>query len=1023
MFQIGKCSTRLMSFGRRGTARVLLGFIAIAVLRSLAMSQTAQPAVPADVQATAQSSGGQTSNSANAQQVNLYVNTKEVSFDLVVRDKKGRPVLDLTPGEIAVTDDGAPVTLENLQAVTGKQGGGHLVTLVFDRPAPAAGVVQMVDPFKRTARETASRILKMMPEDDFSFSVLTVESRLRLEQGFTTDRKAIEKAVDAVTQPLTVENSSVSEMEKQLIILARTGAGPTQVTPSVMDRQLAQVLYSALDNSVKIQTDQHLRPFQACLLALVQSQQQLKRRKAIIYFTSGSRGQLDSRATDAMKSIVEVANQAGVSIYVIDMDSLDRVGREMSAAQRQQDWNLDMQGLAQQFGQEMTASISTSTAGQTLNSLITDDMSHFKVETVRQEDKNEFQKLAEATGGDYIVTADGINKPLKQMVENLTTYYEASYVPPIREYDGKFRAIGVKVLRKGLQIHSQTGYVALPAGFAVGAAPQPFEIPLLKILTETQLPKDLPFRAGILHMGNLPEGNVNALAIEVPLSNVEIRQDSSTNLYSLHLSIIGQIRDKSGAIIEHFSEDIPRRGYLKEVESAKLGSIVMQRHFIAPPGEYFLEAAVEDRNSGKAGAERVSFEITNVSTLPALSEIVLVDKMELSQASDDPLEPLRYGENRVVPNITGELPPGSRDISMFVIAHSDPRAAEAATVSFQVFKNGQPLGEAVPAPRQSNGSEYSSYLSRFSIKAAQSGTYQVKAFLRQGEKTTEGETSFTLTGIPPSNQIAEALVDPSSEKLPVAAGVPSITFPKNDVQPPAPEEIQSMLANATKFATDYSASLPNFLCEQVTNRFVDARGNGNWRQIGKLVEMLTYLNHEEKRSLLEYDQNGTASHDEKDTADLGAQSFGEFGGALKSVFLASSKADFRWKGTGLLGDVTVMVFDYRVARKDSAFALTAGLRSVPVGFHGQVFIDTATRGVRRITQVVDDVPDKYPIRAASVSVDYDYVILNDHEYLMPVTAQVNTWAGNRSYLNQIEYRNFHRFGSTAKIITSPKTDQ
>lgn len=1023
MLEVGKCRARLMNFRCWSATRALPGLFAMAALGSLAMGQAALPAAPTDAQATAQVSGGHTQSPLNAQPVNVYVNTKEVSFDLVVRDKKGRPVLDLKPGEIAVTDDGEAVTLDNLQAVTGKRGGDHLVTLVFDRPAPAAGVAQMADPFKRTARETAARILKMMPESGFAFSVVTVEGRLRVEQGFTPDRRAIEKAVDAATEPLKAENNGVSDIEKQLIILARTGAGPTGATPSIVDRQLAQVLYSALDNSAKIESDEHLRPFQASLLALVQSQQQLKQRKAIIYFTSGGTGQLDSRATSAMKSIIEAANQAGVSIYVIDMDSLDRVGREMSAAQRQQDWNMDMLGVAQQFGQEMTASISSSTAGQTINNLITDDLSHFKVESVRPEDKNELQKLAEATGGDYIVTADGITKPLKELVENMTNYYEASYVPLIKDYDGKFHSIDVKPLRKGLKVQSQTGYLALPAGFAIGTTPQPFEIPLLKILTEPQLPNELPFRAAILSMGNLPEGNVNTLAIEMPLSNVEVRQDTSTDLYSLHLSIVVQIRDKSGAIIEHFSEDIPRRGYLKEVETARQGTAVMQRHFIAPPGEYLLEAAVEDRNSGKDGAERLSFEIPNVSTVPALSQIVLVGKMELSQAGDDPLEPLRYGENRVVPNVSGELPSGSRDVSMFVIAHADPQSTEPATLSFQVYKNGLPLGEPVPAPRQSGGSEYASYLSKFSIRGAESGTYQVRAYLHQGGKSAESETSFTLTGISPSNQVTEALVDPSKATIPIAAGVPSITFPKNDEQPPASEEIQAILANVTKYATDYSASLPNFLCEQVTNRFVDARGNGNWRQIGKLVEMLTYLNHEEKRSLLEYDQNGTTSHDEADTADMGARSFGEFGGALKSVFLASSKAEFKWKGTGLLGDAAVMVFDYHVARKDSVFNLTASLQSVPVGFHGQVFIDSATRGVRRITQVVDDVPDKYPIRAASVIVDYDYVVLNEHEYLMPVTAQVNTWVGNRSYLNQIEFRNFHRFGSTAKIIAGPKTNQ
>jgi hypothetical protein len=44
--------------------------------------------------------------------------------------------------------------------------------------------------------------------------------------------------------------------------------------------------------------------------------------------------------------------------------------------------------------------------------------------------------------------------------------------------------------------------------------------------------------------------------------------------------------------------------------------------------------------------------------------------------------------------------------------------------------------------------------------------------------------------------------------------------------------------------------------------------------------------------------------------------------------------------------------------------------------------------VRRITEVADDVPKDFLIHAASVSVDYDYVAINNHDYMLPVDAQV-----------------------------------
>jgi hypothetical protein len=70
------------------------------------------------------------------------------------------------------------------------------------------------------------------------------------------------------------------------------------------------------------------------------------------------------------------------------------------------------------------------------------------------------------------------------------------------------------------------------------------------------------------------------------------------------------------------------------------------------------------------------------------------------------------------------------------------------------------------------------------------------------------------------------------------------------------------------------------------------------------------------------------------------------------------------------------------------------------------------------------VPKKFPFRAASVSVDYDYVLINKHDYLLPVGAQIILKKGSgETDMNDIEFRNFHRFGSTMKIVDySPLAD-
>jgi hypothetical protein len=65
----------------------------------------------------------------------------------------------------------------------------------------------------------------------------------------------------------------------------------------------------------------------------------------------------------------------------------------------------------------------------------------------------------------------------------------------------------------------------------------------------------------------------------------------------------------------------------------------------------------------------------------------------------------------------------------------------------------------------------------------------------------------------------------------------------------------------------------------------------------------------------------------------------------------------------------------------------------------------------------DDVPKDSRVHAVSVSIDYDYVSINHHDYLLPVGAQVMVSNERRETdLNQIQFRNFHRFSSRVRIL-------
>ncbi len=949
--------------------------------------------------------GGQTAKPPASQDVDFVVTANEVSLNLVVHDKRNKPVLDLKQDEIAISDNGTPVKLNSFHLVNGAQKNECLITLVFDRPAHLAGKNLETDPtIMKNAREAAGKILATIPEKGFSFSVLTVEERLRLQSAFISDRKSLAQAINSATEPKKAwHGGGASPLEKQLIAAALTGVGPEGKAVGAHDRALDKLLFNALTDSGKIAQNQHLRPFLAGLLALAKSQQQIHQRKALIFFTAFQEEKNNLSTMEAIQSIIGSANQAGESIYVVDLNSSNRTTSQMSQTSAEA---LGVAGSVPAAPGDLGAAFNSS---RPLGYLSVIDNANYN---------DDMKSLAVETGGSYI-SYDHLRKSLAQILQDMTTYYVATYIPPIKEYDGKFRPIAIKPLRAKLRIRAQSGYLALPPQSGGDAAPQPYELPLLKILDQENLPKDVAFRAAILSTAATPDGEVSTLALEVPHSSLEIHEDSSTGIHSVSLSIVANIKDKSGMIIEHFSADIPRRRIQKDSDSSEFEAISFQRHFLAPPGEYILEAAVFDHYSAKAGARRTIFEVPNATTVPYLGNIVLVRQSEPLGADDDTAEPLRHGDEILTPNLSGLLTPGTKVISIFLNAHSAPQAAESSTLKIQIYRDGKPLGGEPMIVPQASGSEFASYLTSFSINPPVNGLYEVKAVLSQGGKSAEASTTFEVTGGQPSGdtEIASVL---DAQLPPHSSGPLAITIPANPIERPSLQEINSILADATKYAMTYGDSLPNFMCEQMTDRYVyrvNLGGTGQWNHKDEFAEQLTYFEHEENRTLLEMEQNGSSSS--HDTENLrSAVSDGEFGFTLSGVFRPSAMADFQWKETGVLGDGTVQVFDYRVGPEHSTFNLRASLNDVvTVGYHGQVYIDTVTRMVRRITKEADNVPPKYPIQAALISVDYDFVVLNDHDYMLPISAQVILKRGNRQLdMNEIRFRNFRRFGSNLRIL-------
>jgi VWFA-related protein len=962
---------------------------------------------------------------------------KEVALDIVVRDDKGKPLPEIKPTDIGILDAGKRVSISGIHLVNGDA--ERVVALVFDHMDQLAA---------RVARNVADDAIKTAGKDKVSFAVLKIDARLRLVQGFTSDREAVRQAVLAVTGGIKEGYGPRSQAaEKALVSADQTGeAGGQKV--SAEERASAHSMLTMLKESQAIVQYQHVKDQLAAILALARFSGGLPGRKAAIVFSRG----LSSTARDRMTliSIVATANRSGLSIYGVDVNPLTHlassnmmnsfgISNGMSMSNGMSNMGMSNNGMSNNSmsNNGVNSSVGTGVQPPRLDPTqpggpLTPQQQLQQQQQQQQMGRLEFDgsmsgagalaDLSLGTGGVYIPASGDPRKPLRRMMEDLTTYYRASFIPASDPADGTYHQVRVQPLRKRIRIQAPSGYSLAVAG--KGLAVSPFEVPLLKTLDTiqdgAQLPSEVQFRAAVVRMGKTPSGNVSSVVVETPLRGIDMQEDANTRLFSARLSVLARITNRAGVVIEKFSEDIPRQGALEAEQKERAGFVTFQRHFAAPPGKYILETAVMDRHTEKIGAQRTTFDIDPVPDGPALSDIAMVLRTDPLAEGSDPDEPLLYGKARVVPDLRYEFSRNEKEISLYFVLHPDARSTEKPKLELEVIRGGQSL-RRIPLEMQLNaGASAIPYMTSLQGGSLEPGNYETKAILTQGAKKAESTVLFTV------NEVQEAIrtplpAAPNSEQpatLEKGASERSLfvfTSPATALAPPPAEEMHALVESARERATEYTYSLPNFMCIEVTHRSIDPSGLGSWRQRDTIAELLRYHDETEQRVTLQV--NGSRS-DMKRSDFQGTLTLGEFGGLLNAVFNAASKADFQWKETASLGSGNVQVFSYRVTRDKSQFAITGSTNNaqIKVAYHGLVMIDSQTYGVRRLTLEADDIPTGFPTRSALMTVDYDYVAIGRHDYLMPIAGTVQVGRGKRSIeANEIEFRDYKHYGADSYI--------
>ena len=298
---------------------------------------------------------------------------------------------------------------------------------------------------------------------------------------------------------------------------------------------------------------------------------------------------------------------------------------------------------------------------------------------------------------------------------------------------------------------------------------------------------------------------------------------------------------------------------------------------------------------------------------------------------------------------------------------------------------------------------------------------QVAQFLKQvvlSNKLDE-DTYSALLGLGLGDKTVEALRGLFDSSRVLTAAPPAPVAPPVKVIPPPSEAAQRKLIEDTRaYGINYSKSLPNFICTQVTRRFADPTGLEFWQREDQIVAQLTFFEQKEEYKVKLVDNRIVDT-----TMDKlgGTTSTGEFGSMMQEIFAAKTETDFRWLRWATLSGKRAHVISYVVLVNKGDMSISAqgesgGWQQTKAGYKGLIYVERDSGVVLRITQDAVDIEPGFPIQEAGRVLDYDLVDIAGSKHMLPTKFTTKLRSGKLLTKNEVEFRSYRKYGTESSIV-------
>ncbi|MBS1809464.1 MAG: VWA domain-containing protein [Acidobacteria bacterium] len=698
----------------------------------------------------------------------LTIGTSEVPLDIVVKDKKGKPIRDLKASDFEVYEDGVKQQIESFRLITKSassstkteeplpvtptgtspikpiptksrdvETGISAVALVFDRLNTDA---------RKRAHTAAMSYLGQAEQQESYMGVFSINLGLSTLQNYTTQTALIRKAIDRAgimasstfDQPGGIVTADKAQMMNQTsaavagAIQAASGGGAAAASAgsaagaASVDLQFQQMELRTKETFDVLQRDQQGYATVNGLMAVISSMQRLPGRKAVMFFSEGA--VIPPNVRQQFRSVINNANRANVSVYTIDSAGLR--AESTTAASRDEINNRSRMRM-----DNLDSAMRTSgplTTGLERNE-----------DLINLNPQNGLMQLAQETGGQFIGDTNNIAPRLKQVDEDLNTYYMMTYVPTNQNFDGKFRTINVKLNRGGADLQSRKGYYAVNVGS--GTPVLYYETPALAALSAGRGDNSIPIKTASFNFPEVAHLGRTTFSVEMPANAFSFIEDKVKKTYGSDFSVVVLVKDENKQVVRKISTHYTLDGPLDQLPKMKNGLILFYREEDLPPGHFDIEVAAYDLPTNKISIRKATIDVPDANENKLrLSSITLVKRGE-QLAKDQKLDsPFLFGDVLLYPNLGEPISKAAKQLGFFFTVYPAKGSTFAPALTVELSQGGKVIASVplkLPAPNESGKLPY---VGNLPLESLAPGDYDMRVAVRTDKGSASRTTKFTI---------------------------------------------------------------------------------------------------------------------------------------------------------------------------------------------------------------------------------------------------------------------------------------